>query len=97
MAKKQYKGENNMETIVKYTNRKLYSKTRSTYITLEDVKNLIIKEVPFTVTESSTGMNITNETLAAVVAELVVKPQELSADLMKALVINTFVIDTKQE
>jgi len=55
--------------IKKYPNRRLYDTTESKYITLDDVKKLVIEGVPFLVTDKQTGEDITRNILLQIIIE----------------------------
>lgn len=52
-----------MITIVKYPNRKLYNKTSSEYITLDDVKNYVVENKEFNVVDHVNKNDITEITV----------------------------------
>lgn len=55
--------------IKKYPNRRLYDTEISRYITLEEVRQLVIDDVPFRVEEKRSGEDITRSILLQVIAE----------------------------
>lgn len=55
--------------IKKYPNRRLYDTAISSYITLEDVKDLIINCVEFKVIDAKTQEDLTHPTLLQIIAE----------------------------
>ena len=55
--------------IKKYPNRRLYDTTESKYITLEDVRRLVIEGVSFCVTDKQTGEDITRNILLQIIIE----------------------------
>ena len=55
--------------IKKYSNRRLYDTTTSKYITLNDVRQLVMDGVDFVVRDVSTGEDITRQILLQVIAE----------------------------
>ena len=55
--------------IKKYPNRRLYDTTESKYITLEDVRRLVIDGIPFCVTDKQTGEDITRNILLQIIIE----------------------------
>jgi len=55
--------------IKKYPNRRLYDTTESRYITLADVRQLVIDKVDFTVVDKASGDDITRQILLQVIAE----------------------------
>ncbi|MGQ0657351.1 MAG: polyhydroxyalkanoate synthesis repressor PhaR [Chromatiales bacterium] len=55
--------------IKKYPNRRLYDTTESKYITLDDVKRLVLDALPFVVTDKQTGEDITRNILLQIIIE----------------------------
>lgn len=55
--------------IKKYPNRRLYDTQTSSYITLADVKALVIKSIPFSVSDARTGEDLTRSILLQIVVE----------------------------
>lgn len=55
--------------IKKYPNRRLYDTTESKYITLEDVRHLIVQVVPFCVVDKQTEEDITRSILLQIIIE----------------------------
>jgi len=58
-----------VRTIRKYPNRRLYDTQESRYITLNDIRQLVIEEQDFKVIDKKTGKNITRSILLHVIAE----------------------------
>ena len=52
-----------METIKRYSNRKLYSNSLSKYVNLDYIADLVRTETKFTVTDNATKKDITKKTL----------------------------------
>jgi polyhydroxyalkanoate synthesis repressor PhaR len=55
--------------IKKYPNRRLYDTDTSTYITLSEVKQLVMKSQPFDVLDAKTGENLTRSILLQIILE----------------------------
>jgi len=55
--------------IKKYPNRRLYDTSTSKYITLDDVRDMVVKEVPFKVVEKKTNEDITRNILLQIIME----------------------------
>lgn len=53
----------------KYPNRRLYDPAESRYVTLEDVRRLVLEHKPFTVADSRTGRDLTRSILLQIIAE----------------------------
>ena len=62
----------NDETVVikKYANRRLYNTGTSTYVTLEDLSEMVKKGEEFTVQDAKTGDDITHTVLTQIIFEL---------------------------
>ncbi|MEH6823130.1 MAG: polyhydroxyalkanoate synthesis repressor PhaR [Motiliproteus sp.] len=58
-----------MRILRKYTNRRLYDTSRSCYITLEDVRGLVLENIPFQVQDSKTGKDLTRNILLQIISE----------------------------
>lgn len=61
--------EKDFRIIKKYPNRRLYDTAISSYITLEDVKRLVIEQVAIRVIEARTQTDITHNTLLQIILE----------------------------
>ena len=55
--------------IKKYPNRRLYDTRTSTYITLADVKELVLGHEPFQVVDAKTGEDLTRAILLQIILE----------------------------
>jgi polyhydroxyalkanoate synthesis repressor PhaR len=55
--------------IKKYPNRRLYDTEESRYITVDDVKALVLKHVDFKVVDAKSEKDITNSTLLQIICE----------------------------
>jgi polyhydroxyalkanoate synthesis repressor PhaR len=58
-----------VRTIKKYPNRRLYDTAESRYITLHDIRQLVLSDEPFEVIDKKNGANITRTILLQVIAE----------------------------
>src|SRR6188508_1809766 len=56
-------------TIKKYANRRLYNTGTSTYVTLEDLAQMVKKGEDFVVYDAKTGEDITRSVLAQIIFE----------------------------
>ena len=63
--------------IKKYPNRRLYDTEVSRYVTLEDVRNLVLAEVPFQIRDARTNEDLTRSILLQIIME-----QEADGDPM---------------
>ncbi|HRE30521.1 MAG TPA: polyhydroxyalkanoate synthesis regulator DNA-binding domain-containing protein, partial [Candidatus Berkiella sp.] len=55
--------------IKKYPNRRLYDTTISSYITLEDVKRLVVEQVAIKVVDARSQEDITHSTLLQIIID----------------------------
>ncbi len=55
--------------IKKYPNRRLYDTEISSYITLEEVRQLVVDDEPFEVRDAKTGSNLTRSVLLQIITE----------------------------
>lgn len=55
--------------IKKYPNRRLYDTSSSKYITLDDVKDMVVQGIPFKVVEKKTNEDITRNILLQIILE----------------------------
>ena len=60
---------NESRIIKKYPNRRLYDTELSEYITLDDVKKLVLSDVPFLVKDVKTDHDLTRSILLQIVSE----------------------------
>lgn len=58
-----------LRTIKKYPNRRLYDTAISSYITLEDVRQLVMDEEEFEVRDAKSGENLTRAVLLQIISE----------------------------
>lgn len=58
-----------MRVIRKYANRRLYDTEQSRYVTLEDLRGLILEEVPFRVEDAKSGEDLTRTILLSIIIE----------------------------
>ncbi|MBV9345251.1 MAG: polyhydroxyalkanoate synthesis repressor PhaR [Gammaproteobacteria bacterium] len=60
---------NEPRTVKKYPNRRLYDTVESRYITLADIRRLVLESVDFVVIDKKTQSDITRSILLQVIAE----------------------------
>ncbi|WP_346795373.1 polyhydroxyalkanoate synthesis repressor PhaR [Halomonas sp. Bachu 37] len=58
-----------MRVIRKYANRRLYDTQQSRYVTLEDLRRLILEEEPFRVEDAKSGEDLTRTILLSIIIE----------------------------
>ena len=59
----------NVRVIKKYPNRRLYDTTTSSYITLADIKALVMKKAPWVVRDAKTDEDLTRSMLLQIILE----------------------------
>ncbi|OQX07696.1 MAG: polyhydroxyalkanoate synthesis repressor PhaR [Thiothrix lacustris] len=75
--------------IKKYPNRRLYDTTQSCYITLSDVRDLVLAETSFKVIDRQSGDDITRSILLQIIMEQESGGQPLfSADILEQFIRN---------
>lgn len=78
---------NELHVIKKYPNRRLYDTEISSYITLEDVRQLVLKEVPIQVVDARTKEDITYNILLQIIVESEEKgPSFFSTDILQKMI-----------
>ena len=63
------KAENPLRLIKKYPNRRLYDTKTSSYITLADVKQMVLKQEEFQVVDAKSGEELTRQILLQIILE----------------------------
>ena len=63
------KMENTLRLIKKYPNRRLYDTKTSSYITLVDVKQMVLKQEEFQAVDAKTGEDLTRQILLQIILE----------------------------
>ena len=75
--------------IKKYPNRRLYDTTESRYITLEEVREMVLKETPFKVVDRQSEEDITRNILLQIIMEQESGGEPLfSADVLSRFIRN---------
>ncbi|HEY2336010.1 MAG TPA: polyhydroxyalkanoate synthesis repressor PhaR [Burkholderiales bacterium] len=69
MALSEVKPENPLRLIKKYPNRRLYDTKTSSYITLADVKQMVLKQEEFQVVDAKSGEELTRQILLQIILE----------------------------
>ncbi|MBF0455763.1 MAG: polyhydroxyalkanoate synthesis repressor PhaR [Magnetococcales bacterium] len=73
--------------IRKYSNRRLYDTEKSTYVTLEGIRKLVLKEVPFKVVDKRTNEDITRNILLQIISE----QEEMGSPIFTTDVLNRII------
>ena len=68
-ANPQAKMDNPLRLIKKYPNRRLYDTKTSSYITLADVKQMVLKQEEFQVVDAKSGDDLTRQILLQIILE----------------------------
>ena len=73
--------------IKKYPNRRLYDTNESKYVTLNDVRKLVLEETPFCVIDKKSGEDITRNILLQIIIEQEEEGEPLfSTDVLEQLI-----------
>ena len=62
-------GDHAFVTIRKYANRRLYNTDTAKFVTLDDLRHMVIRSEPFVVVDAKTDQDITSSILAQIVAD----------------------------
>ena len=79
-----------VRVIKKYPNRRLYDTEKSRYITLSDVRELVLDEVEFVVVDKRSGDDITRMILLQVINEQEQRGQAIMSRAFLAQVIRAY-------
>ena len=79
--------------IRKYPNRRLYDTAESRYITLSDIRRLVVNAEPFMVIDKNSGENITRSILLHVIAEQEETGRSVMSEEFLAHVIRSYADD----
>jgi len=75
--------------IKKYPNRRLYDTTESRYITLDEVREMVLQEIPFKVVDRQSSEDITRNILLQIIMEQESGGEPLfSADILSRFIKN---------
>ncbi|MDR2214720.1 MAG: hypothetical protein LBE59_02635 [Nevskiaceae bacterium] len=74
-----------LRVIKKYPNRRLYDTVASCYITLDDIRRLVVEQVDFVVHDQKSGLDITHPVLLQVIADQS-HPAMLTNDFLKQVI-----------
>ena len=76
--------------IKKYPNRRLYDTQESRYITLNDIRKLVLDDTPFEVIDKKSGDNITRSILLQVISEQEQQGESVMSEDFLAQVIRAY-------
>jgi polyhydroxyalkanoate synthesis repressor PhaR len=80
-------GPDEPRVIRKYSNRRLYDTTTGTFVTLEDLRRMVVEGEAFVVQDAKEGKDITPSILAQIIAEQHGRGESvLPGDLMRQLI-----------
>ena len=87
MNNKNSESDENIIKIKKYANRRLYNMQTSSYITLDDLANLVKENVEFAVVDAKTGDDLTRPVLVQIILEQESAGAEmLPTELLRSLI-----------
>ena len=76
--------------IKKYPNRRLYDTEVSSYVTLEDVRNLVLQEIPFQVRDARTNEDLTRSILLQIIMEQEADGEPMFSEQVLAKIIRSY-------
>ena len=76
--------------IKKYPNRRLYDTEVSSYVTLEDVRNLVLQEIPFQVCDARTNEDLTRSILLQIIMEQEADGEPMFSEQVLAKIIRSY-------
>ena len=79
-----------LRLIKKYPNRRLYDTQTSTYITLADVKQLVLEQTEFQVVDAKTGDDLTRQILLQIILEAEQEGQPMFTPPVLAQIIRSY-------
>ena len=76
--------------IKKYPNRRLYDTEVSRYVTLEDVRGLVLEEIPFQVRDARTNEDLTRSILLQIIMEQEADGEPMFSEEVLAKIIRSY-------
>ncbi len=77
---------NEWRIVKKYPNRRLYDTNESRYVTLADIRRLVVEHIAFKVIDKTTQQDITRSILLQVISEQEGQAPLLTRELLAALI-----------
>jgi polyhydroxyalkanoate synthesis repressor PhaR len=77
---------NEWRVVKKYPNRRLYDTNESRYVTLADIRRLVLEQIPFKVIDKTSQQDITRNILLQVISEQENAAPLLTRELLAALI-----------
>src|SRR5210317_842861 len=65
----EFAGGDGPDVIRKYANRRLYNTATASFVTLDDLRQMVYEEAPFIVVDAKTDRDITSSLLAQIIAD----------------------------
>lgn len=79
--------QNRPRLIKKYPNRRLYDTHSSSHVTLADIRQLVIDEIPFQVVDAKSGEDLTRSILMQIIQEAESDGEPIfSSDMLKGII-----------
>lgn len=87
MNDKKSSSSEDVVSIKKYANRRLYNMQTSSYVTLEDLADLVKQNVPFIVRDAKTDADLTRQVLVQIILEQEMAGAEMiPIDLLRSMI-----------
>ena len=76
--------------VKKYPNRRLYDTEVSRYVTLEDVRSLVLQEIPFQIRDARTNEDLTRSILLQIIMEQEADGEPMFSEQVLAKIIRSY-------
>ena len=76
--------------IKKYPNRRLYDTEVSSYVTLDDVRSLVLREIPFQIRDTRTNEDLTRSILLQIIMEQEADGEPMFSEQVLAKIIRSY-------
>ena len=76
--------------IKKYPNRRLYDTEVSSYVTLDDVRSLVLREIPFQIRDARTNEDLTRSILLQIIMEQEADGEPMFSEQVLAKIIRSY-------
>lgn len=87
-----------MKHLIRYKNRKIYDSDIRNYVTLDDIKNMLLNGFTVVVEDRETGKDVTSMVLSQVISEVVAKERKLSVSTLREVIISSYnCVDEKSQ
>lgn len=87
-----------MKHLIRYKNRKIYDSDIRGYVTLDDILAMVLEGNKVVVEDRETGADLTVQTLALVISEVVVKERKIPVNVLTEIITTSYnCVDDKRQ